>query len=242
MIALSESVVEEAVLDWFRDLGYNVIPEAELQTGPGGLRESYADVLLPGVVRGALDRLNPELPPEALDDAFRKLTRPEGASLEIRNRALHSMLVNGITVEYRRDDGSIGGAQAQVVDFERPNNNDRLVINQFTVVENKNTRRPDVIVFLNGLPLFVLELKNPADEDATVQSAQRQIETYKVEIPSLFTFNEAIVISDGVEARVGTLTAGYEWFKPRTRTICASCCPSMAEGWSSRPFRNSYRR
>ena len=118
-------------------------------------------------LRQALVRLNPTLPADAIEDAFRKLTRPEGPTLEARNRALHRLLVEGVTVEYPRPDGSIAGAQAQVVDFESAENNDWLAVNQFTVSENKHTRRPDVVVFINGLPLVLVELKNAADENAT---------------------------------------------------------------------------
>ena len=185
----------------------------------------YGEVVLEQRLRDALALLNPGLPDTSLDDAFRKLTRPEGSTLESRNRAFHRMLVDGVTVEYRTDDGAIRGAQARVIDFDDPAGNDWLAVNQFTVTENspaatdaaqagRNTRRPDVVLFVNGLPLGVIELKNPADEDATVWTAWRQIQTYKAELPTLFSMNAMLMVSDGVEARVGTLTAGREWFKP----------------------------
>ena len=218
MAYLSESVVEQAALDWFRGLGYDVVGGPDMPPGPQSLRESYADTIFPSVVRGALDRLNPNLPNEALDDAFRKLTRPEGPSLEARNRAFHRLAVDGVTVEYRDDQGAIRGAPVWVFDFEQPSNNDWLVVNQFTVVESNHERRPDIVLFVNGLPLAVIELKNPADEDATLRNAWQQLRTYQAELPSLFTFNAVLAVSDGVEARLGTLTAGWEWFKP-WRTI-----------------------
>ena len=218
MNAFTESVVEQAALDWFRALGYNVVGGPDMPPGPHALRESYADTIFPSVIRGALARLNPELPAEALDDAFRKLTRPKGATLEARNRAFHRLAVDGVTVEYRDDGGTIRGAQVQVLDFEQPVNNDWLAVNQFTVVESNNKRRPDIVLFVNGLPLAVIELKNPGDEDATLRSAWQQLRTYQAELPSLFTFNAVLAVSDGVEARLGTLTAGWEWFKP-WRTI-----------------------
>ena len=124
------------------------------------------------------------------------------------------MLVDGVTVEYRTDNGTVRGAQARVIDFDTPANNDWLAVNQFTVVENKHERRPDVVLFVNGLPLGVIELKNPADEDATIWTAWQQLQTYKAELPMLFSMNAALLVSDGVEARIGTLTAGREWFKP----------------------------
>ena len=217
MALLSESVVEEASLGWFRELGYTVISGPETQPGSSSLRETHADVLFSTTVRDTLARLNPRLPKEALDNALRKLLHPAGSTLEARNRAFHRMAIDGVTVEYRDDDGTVRGAQARVFDFDEPANNDWMAVNQFTVVENKRRRRPDIVVFVNGLPLAVIELKSPADESATMWSAWRQLQTYKAEIPSLFVFNAALAVSDGVEARVGTLTAGREWFK-RWRT------------------------
>ena len=218
MNAFTESVVEQAALDWFRALGYDVVGGPDMPPGPHALRESYADTIFPSVLRGALARLNPNLPADALDDAFRKLTRPEGSSLEARNRAFHRLAVDGVTVEYRDTGGTIRGAPVRVFDFEQPSNNDWLAVNQFTVVESNHERRPDIVLFVNGLPLAVVELKNPADEDATLRSAWQQLRTYQAELPSLFTFNAVLAVSDGVEARLGTLTAGWEWFKP-WRTI-----------------------
>ena len=219
MTRLTEDTVELATLAWLESLGYSIAhgPGIALDS-PRAERASYNQVELEGRLRIALAQLNPALPAEAIEDAFRKLTRPEGPTLEARNRAIHRMLVDGVPVEYRRPDGSIAGAQAQVIDFAEPDNNDWLVVNQFTVAENKHTRRPDVVLFINGLPLVVIELKNPADENATIWSAFQQLQTYKAELPTLFGFNELLVISDGVEARIGTLTAGREWFKP-WRTI-----------------------
>ena len=138
--------------------------------------------------------------------------------MEARNRAFHRMIVDGVTVEHSTDDGHIRGAQVRVVDFDTPSGNDWLAVNQVTVVENKHERRPDIVLFVNGLPLGLIELKNPANEDATVWTAWQQLQTYKAELPSLFAMNAALIVSDGLEARIGTLTAGREWFKP-WRTI-----------------------
>ena len=218
MAFLSESVVEDAALEWFRALGYNVIGGPDMPPGPDALRESYADVVFSTTVHGALARLNPNLPAEALNDACRKLLHPPGSTMKARNRAFHRMLVDGVTLEYRVGDGAIRGTQARPIDFDDPNNNDWLAVNQFTVVENKHERRPDIVLFVNGLPLGVIELKNPTDEDTTIWTAWRQLQTYKVELPALFAMNTVLMVSDGVEARIGTLTAGREWFKP-WRTI-----------------------
>lgn len=217
MARFAESVVEEAALDWLREIGYTIVHGADSPPGVGMLRGTYGDAVLPEVLKGALARLNPDLPAEAVTDAFRKVTRLEASTLEARNRAIHQLLVDGVTVEYRRADGSIAGAQACVIDFDEVKNNDWLAINQFTVSENKHRRRPDIVLFVNGMPLALIELKNAAGE-STIWSAYQQLQTYKSELPALFAFNALLVISDGIEARIGMLTAGREWFKP-WRTI-----------------------
>ena len=215
MSTLSEDDVETAALEWLRELGWSTAHGPEIgPEAPGAERGDYSQVVLEGRLRDALGRLNPDLPHEALDDAFRRLTRPEGSSLETRNRAFHRMLTGGVTVEYRAGGGAIRGAQVRVLDFNEPANNDWLAVNQVTVVENQNRRRADVVLFVNGLPLGVVELKNPADEDATIRTAWQQLQTYKAELPALFTMNELLIVSDGPQARVGTLTGGWEWFKP----------------------------
>jgi type I restriction enzyme R subunit len=211
----SESIIEQAALAWLESAGWVVRNGAEIAPGePAAERADYAQVVLEQRLRDALARLNPELPAEALEDAARKLTRPVGAEPAARNRGMHYLLVDGVTVEYRTAAGDIRGAQARVMDFDHVEANDWLAVNQFSVVENKHSRRPDVVLFVNGLPLAILELKNAADENATIWSAFAQLQTYKTEIPSLFATNALLVISDGVQARVGTLTAGREWFKP----------------------------
>ncbi|TAK43991.1 MAG: type I restriction endonuclease subunit R [Betaproteobacteria bacterium] len=216
---VTESVVELAALAWLESVGWTGLNGAEIAPGePAAERDDYGQVVLTQRLRDALARLNPVLPAEALKDAFRKLTLPEGAELIARNRALHQLLVDGVTVEYRDAEGSIRGAQARVIEFCDPTRNDWLAVNQFSVVENKHSRRPDVVLCVNGIPLAVVELKNAADENATIWSAFQQLQTYKAEVPSLFAPNALLAVSDGVEARVGTLSAGREWFKP-WRTI-----------------------
>ncbi|HOA14633.1 MAG TPA: type I restriction endonuclease subunit R [Myxococcota bacterium] len=215
-----ESDVEEAALDWLGGVGWTVLNGAEhvpgLAAPDGGapLRETYDQVVLGGRLRDALARLNPGLAHEALQQAFRRLTHPEGSDTVRRNRAVHRMLVDGVTVEYRAADGNIRGAQVRVIDFDNPENNDLLAINQFTIVENHHKRRPDIILFVNGLPVVVIELKNAVDATATVWNAFAQLQTYRTELTGLFAFNELIVASDGVSARLGTLTANREWMKP----------------------------
>ncbi len=195
-----------------------------------GSRALGDDVVLRDRLRDALTRLNPDLPREALDDAFRKLLAASAPTLVERNRAVHRLLVDGVNVEFRHADGSIRGAQAHVLDFDDPGANDWLAVNQVTVVEGRHARRPDVVLFVNGLPLAVIELKNAADEDATVWTAFAQLQTYQAELPALFAPNVALVASDGIQARIGALGAGREWFKPwRTIEGDADAPASMSE-------------
>ncbi|MBK5958367.1 DEAD/DEAH box helicase [Rhodoplanes elegans] len=221
MALFTESVVEEAALEWLGGLGYAVRHGPDIAVGaPAAERHdsNCRDVVLEERLRGALARLNPGLPADALDEAFRKLLRADAPSLIERNRLVHRMLVDGVTVEYRRADGSIAGAQASVLDFEDPERNDWLAVNQFTVAEGHHVRRPDLVLFVNGLPLAVVELKNAADEDADVWAAFHQLRTYQSQVPTLFATNVILVASDGVQARIGALGADQEWFKP-WRTI-----------------------
>ena len=222
MSRILESAVEQAALEWLSQSGWTTAHGPDLGTdSPTGRvpeRSAYSDVTLASRLRKALSRLSPDLPDITLDDALRKLTRPVGSTLEARNRSFHRMLVDGVPVEYRTPDGSIRGHHARVLDFDQPDANDWLAVNQFTVVEGKCTRRMDVVLFVNGLPLGVVELKDPSNPDATIHTAWRQLQTYKAELPTLFAMNEIMGVSDGVEARFGTLTGGWEWFKP-WRTI-----------------------
>ena len=216
MTTFTENDVELAALAWLGNLGWNTVHGPDLVPHE---RADYGIVFLEARLRGAIARLNVRLPAEAWNHAFNKLTRPAGSNLVARNREFHGMLVSGVTVEYRADDGSIRGAQAQVIDFDDPFNNDFLAVNQVTVTENQNNRRADIVLFINGLPLGVIELKNPADEDTDIWDAWNQLQTYKGELPTLFAMNELLIVSDGTQARVGTLTAGKEWFQTWRTTI-----------------------
>jgi type I restriction enzyme R subunit len=212
---LNESDVEEAALGWLDSLGYtpifgpSIAPEE-----PAAERSNYQEAFLERRLRDALVNLNPNIPADALEQAFRKITRPESPSLIANNRAFHKMLVDGVEVEYQRFDGSIAGDRAKLIDFDDIDANDWLVVNQFTVLEEQHNRRPDAVIFVNGLPLAVLELKNATDENATIWTAFNQIQTYKQQIPSLFVFNEALIVSDGLKARIGILSSDRERFMP----------------------------
>jgi type I restriction enzyme R subunit len=215
----TESEVEEAALSWLCELGYAVEHGADIAPGESKAeRDDYRHVMLERRLREALERLNPDIPGDLIEEAIRKLGRTESPSLVQNNRALHRMLIEGVMVEHSRKDGSIAGVQVRLIDFDAPESNDWLAVNQFTIEEGQNNRRPDIVLFVNGLPLAVIELKNAADENATIWSAFNQLQNYKTEIPSLFTFNEALVVSDELEARIGSLTADHERFM-KWRTI-----------------------
>lgn len=211
----TESVVEEATLSWLTELGYAVASGPDL--APGELfaeRADYGQVVLVERLRQAIERLNPAIPPEAREDALRKVLRTHEPALVTTNRAFHRLLTDGVDVEYPGEGGRVIGDKVWLLDFTKPENNDWLAVNQFTVVEDRHNRRPDVVVFVNGLPLVVIELKNAADENATIWSAFQQLQTYKLQIPSLLAYNALLIISDGLQARVGSLTADRERFMP----------------------------
>ncbi|HQH54763.1 MAG TPA: type I restriction endonuclease subunit R, partial [Candidatus Hydrogenedentes bacterium] len=219
MPGVTESILEEAVLEWLEGLGYAVAHGPDIAPGERAAeRLDYAEVLLEKRLRAALERLNPDLPYEAIDAAVRKVTRLPAPALVGNNHAFHRMLVNGVDVEYRNPDGGVSYDKAHLLDFADADNNDWLAVNQFTVIEDNHQRRPDIVVFVNGLPLAIFELKNPADENATVWMAYNQLQTYKHQIPSLLAYNATLVISDGTQALVGSLTAQKERFMP-WRTI-----------------------
>jgi type I restriction enzyme R subunit len=209
MPTLTESKIEEFVIGLFEQLGYSYFYGPDI--APDGVcpkRASFEEVVMTENLRSAVYRINPKLSQEVCDEAVSKVLRIASPDLLANNETFHRMLTEGIPVSVHKD-GSERGELVWLVDFDNPHNNDFTVVNQFTVIENNHNKRPDVILFVNGLPLVVIELKNAADENATVQSAFRQIETYKETIPSLFTYNSVVVISDGLEARAGSLSAGF---------------------------------
>jgi type I restriction enzyme R subunit len=211
----AESHVEEAALAWLSELGYG--RANGLDIGPDGdkpERASYGDVLLVERLRTAIAKLNPTLNAETRAEVLAKLTQTLTPSLVEENRRLHRYMVEGVPIELRRADGSISGELARLIDFDDPDANDWLAVNQCTAIENKVNRRADVVIFVNGMPLGVLELKNPGDENATLDGAFNQLQTYKSQITSLFRTNAVLVTSDGIAARVGSLTADRERFMP----------------------------
>jgi type I restriction enzyme R subunit len=209
---LTESVFEEAVIEWFDELGYVVRNGLEIAPDePGAERVSYSQVILTERLRSQLVLLNPSIPVNAIEDAIQQITNLNFPSLVQSNRQFHRCLRDGVKVEFQRDGETIADF-VRLFDFDNPENNDWLVVNQFSIKGPHHTRRPDIIVFINGLPIAVLELKNPADENADIWDAFNQLQTYKDHIPDLFITNELLVIADSVTARVGSLTADKEWF------------------------------
>jgi len=221
MSKFTESVVEEAALAWLEAKGWIILHGPEIASGmPSAERDDpdFRDVVLERRLRHSLQRLNAALSSDAIEAALRKLTIVDGPSLLERNRTAWRMLVDGVGVEITRPDGSLGGYPVRVVDFNNPENNDWVAMNQFTIREGQHVRRPDILLFLNGLPIAGIELKNATDEKATIWTAYDQFQTYKHQIPSLYVHNALLCISDGMEARVGSLTSPPERFLP-WRTI-----------------------
>jgi type I restriction enzyme R subunit len=211
---INEDTVEQAALEWLSDFGFQVEHGSTIAPdGDAPERESFQDVVLVDRLRAAIARLNPNLPEEAREDALRKVLRPDLPTVIQNNRAFHQRLRDGVEVEYRREDGSIAGDHAKLV-TDTVSVNDFLAVNQFIVTEHGHNRRLDIVLFVNGLPLVVVELKNLADDQTDVDKAYSQLQTYKSEFPTLFGYNELLVASDGQSARMGSLTAGQEWFKP----------------------------
>ncbi len=212
MKKITESEIEEFAIELLESSGYQYIygpdiaPDSDTPE-----RASFEDVLLLERMQSAVRRINPSLPSTVIEDAIKQIQRLNSPELIANNEAFHRILTEGVKVSYQKD-GKERGDLVWLVDFQNPDNNDFVVCNQFTVIENNVNKRPDVILFINGLPLVVIELKNPADENATVKSAFKQIQTYKSTISGLFTFNSFTVISDGLEARAGTISSGYSRF------------------------------
>ncbi len=207
-----ESHLEEATLEWFEELGYEVVFAPDIAPdGEYPERVDYSEVILAERLKEALMRINPLLPNEAIADAFRQIVIPQSPSLIMNNRAFQKMITDGIDVPVRLG-GGYRTEKAYLFDFAQPFNNDFMVANQFTVIEHGVEKRPDVVVFVNGIPLVVMELKSPSAENVDISDAYNQLQTYKMKIPSLFTYNCFLVISDGGNARAGTLTSNEERF------------------------------
>jgi type I restriction enzyme R subunit len=214
MTALNESVIEDAALEWFAQLGYGRAHGPNLAPGePNSERDSFQQLYLYGRLRGATRRINPDIDADLIDAAIKRLERAESQSLIDENARVHKLLTDGVPVEYRAPDGSVRTTSVWLIDFDNSANNDWLAVNQYTIVENQQ-RRPDVMVFVNGLPLGLLELKNLAAEGATLKKAYTKIQNYRADIPKVFTANAVTVISDGTSAAMSSFTGGFEHYAP----------------------------
>jgi len=221
--SITENEIEGIALGYLQSLGYNYLNGLVISPDGEHPERQYSDVVLATRLRDAIDKLNPTLGQDAKEDALKKVLRTDSPNLLINNETFHKYLTQGVDVEVRTADG-IRGQKVYIVDFENPENNEFLAVNQFTIIEGSQNKRPDIILFINGLPLVVIELKNATDENATIKSAYNQLQTYKQAIPSLFTYNELLIVSDGLDAQCGTLTSDFGRFmswKTKDGTITA---------------------
>lgn len=213
MTSITEDTLEQQAKIWFDEIKYtsvfgpDIAPEA-----PSEERKDYSVVILENRLRNAIERINNNIPSEALDETVRQVLLFDIANPILQNKRCHGLLTNGVDIQYQTKDGTKSD-NIKLIDFENPENNEFAVINQFTIIENKNNRRPDLIVFVNGIPLALVELKNIADSNTDIWDAFNQIQTYKKEIPTVFNYNAVTVISDGVHTRVGSLTADRERYQ-----------------------------
>jgi type I restriction enzyme R subunit len=210
---LNEDSVEQYAIELLKGLGYEYLHGTII--APGGVgeeRTSFRDAVLVGRLRSALTRLNPALPASAIEHALRKVTVHDTVDLILNNQRFHKYVIEGVDVEYGDGAGNVRYARARIIDFENPDNNDWLAVNQFTIKEDAGERRPDLMVFVNGLPIVLFEFKNPMDEKATILAAHRQTQTYKRDLPGLLAYNELLVVADGTQAKIGSLTADWERF------------------------------
>jgi len=209
--SITENEIEEIALSYLESLGYSYLLGTDISPDGEHPERQYNEVVLATRLRDAIDKLNPTITQDAKEDALKKVLRTDSPNLLINNESFHQYLTDGVDVEVRTDSG-IRGEKVYIVDFETPENNEFLAINQFTIIEGNQNKRPDIILFINGLPLVVIELKNAVDENATIKSAYNQLQTYKQAIPSLFTYNELLIVSDGWDALCGTLTSDFGRF------------------------------
>ncbi|WP_433692833.1 type I restriction endonuclease subunit R [Herbaspirillum seropedicae] len=209
---MTEDQLEQETLGWLNEVGYSVLNGPDIAYGgPNPERSDYHQVLLLSRLKTAIDRLNPMIPASAREDALKQVQDIGIPVLLTANRHFHKLLVNGVSVQYQKD-GETRGDFVRLVDWRDPENNDWVAINQFAIKGPRHTRRPDVILFVNGLPLVLIELKNPADQHADIWKAYDQVQTYKEQISDVFQYNEILVISDGTEALLGSLSADAERF------------------------------
>ena len=223
MTILYESEIEQIALDLLHDEnGYEIRFGPDLTEGETKERD-YTEVVLQARLRTAIDKINPDIPAGAREDAFKKVLRLAALTVIDNNESFHHLLTEGVDVKFSIGDGKAKTDKVWLIDFTNPENNEFLAVNQYTVIENNNNKRPDIVLFINGLPLVVFELKNATDENADVGAAFRQLQTYQQLIPSLFTNNAFLIISDGWFAKAGTISSDYprfmEWRPPMAKRL-----------------------
>ena len=209
--ALSEDHIEQILIEEFLGLGYVYMNGKEIS--PEGLfqEREFNEVVLKGRLQNAIAKINPNVSQEAQEDALRKVLRSDSPNLIQNNYNFHKQLTEGVEIELRKED-RIAGDKVWLIDYENPENNEFIVVNQLTIIEGQNNKRPDLILYVNGLPLVVIELKNAVDENADIKAAFNQLQTYKKTIPSLFQYNALLIASDGWEAIYGSLTSPKQFF------------------------------
>lgn len=211
--SITENEIEEIALSYLQHLGYSYILGTDISPDGENPERQYNEVVLQNRLRDAIDKLNPSITQDAKEDALKKVLRTESPNALINNKTFHKYLTEGVDVEVRKND-SIRGEKVYIVDFAHVENNEFLAINQFTIIEGSQNKRPDIILFVNGLPLVVIELKNAVAENADLNSAFNQIKTYQNAIPSLFAYNAVNIISDGWSAAYGTISSSFKYYKP----------------------------
>ncbi|MDB4920646.1 type I restriction endonuclease subunit R [Mucilaginibacter sp.] len=230
MNPISENDIELIAIAYLQGLGYQYLNGVDIGPDGSSPERQYNEVVLVERLRSAIDRLNPGIAHEAKEDALKKVLRTDSPTALINNETFHRYLTEGIAVEMRVNSG-IRGEIVYIADFENYERNEFLAVNQFSIVENNQHKRPDIILFINGLPLVVIELKNATDENATIKSAYNQVQTYKQAIPSLFTYNELLIVSDGWDAKCGTITSDWgrflSWKTKDGRTTADTLTPQM---------------
>ncbi len=230
MNSISENEIEEIAISYLKNMGYTYVLGTDISPDGEHPERQYNEVVLVTRLRDAIDKLNPSITQDAKEDALKKVLRADSPVALINNENFHKYLTEGIDVEVRTVDG-IRGEKVYIVDFNNPEQNEFLAINQFTIIEGNQNKRPDIILFINGLPLVVVELKNATDENATVKNAFSQLQTYKQAIPSLFTYNELLIVSDGWDALCGTVTSDWgrfmSWKTKDGKTTADTLQPQM---------------
>ncbi|MDD4496507.1 MAG: HsdR family type I site-specific deoxyribonuclease, partial [Eubacteriales bacterium] len=213
MSNFNENHLEQAVMEWFQDLGYQTLYGPDIS--PGGSfaeRESFGDVVLYGRLHSALKRINRQYSERVIDELVKKITRQQSLSISQNNAAFQKIITDGIDVEVRQKGGGVKTEKAYIFDLSDIENNEFIAINQYTIIENGKERRPDIVVFINGIPLVVLELKNASNEDVGIVEGFNQLQTYKTDIPTIFNYNAFLITSDGINAKVGTISSDFDRF------------------------------